>query len=74
MTNAFRHAEASHVRVALRRAGENVVLTVADDGRGLPAAMPAHATGLAGMRERAILIGAELEIDSHRRGRAWRCA
>jgi two-component system sensor histidine kinase UhpB len=64
LTNAFRHAEASHVRVAVRRAGENVVLTVADDGHGLPVEMPSHATGLAGMRERAILIGAELEIDS----------
>jgi len=26
--------------------------------------MPSHATGLAGMRERAILIGAEVEIGS----------
>ena len=48
LTNAFRHAEASQVRVALRCAGENVVLTVADDGRGLPAPMPAHATGWPG--------------------------
>jgi two-component system, NarL family, sensor histidine kinase UhpB len=64
LTNAFRHAEASHVRVAVRRAGENVVLTVADDGRGLPVPMPAHTTGLAGMRERAILIQGQLEIAS----------
>jgi two-component system sensor histidine kinase UhpB len=64
LTNAFRHAEASQVRVALRRAGENVVLIVTDDGRGLPVEMPAHANGLAGMRERAVLIGAEIEIDS----------
>jgi two-component system, NarL family, sensor histidine kinase UhpB len=64
LTNAFRHAQASHVRVALARAGGNVMLTVADDGRGLPGAMPAHANGLAGMRERAMLIAGELEIDS----------
>jgi two-component system sensor histidine kinase UhpB len=65
LTNTYRHAEASHVRVALGRApGENVMLTVADDGRGLPVAMPAHANGLAGMRERALLIGGELEIGS----------
>jgi two-component system, NarL family, sensor histidine kinase UhpB len=62
LTNAFRHAEASHVRVALRRAGESVMLIVADDGCGLPATMPAHANGLAGMRERAVLIGGELEL------------
>jgi two-component system, NarL family, sensor histidine kinase UhpB len=68
LTNAFRHAEASHVRVALGRVSEHVVLTVTDDGRGLPGAMPAHATGLSGMRERAILIGGELEIDSAAEG------
>jgi two-component system sensor histidine kinase UhpB len=64
LTNAFRHAEASKVRVALVRKDEHVVLTVTDDGRGLPTPMPAEATGLAGMRERAILIQGQLEIDS----------
>jgi len=64
LTNAFRHAEASQVRVALRRAHDGLVLTVADDGRGLPDPMPAQVTGLAGMRERAILIQGQLEIDS----------
>ncbi len=71
LTNAFRHAQASQVRVSLRRgqaegarAEDDVVLSVADDGRGLPALLPNQAGGLAGMRERAILIGAELEIDS----------
>jgi two-component system, NarL family, sensor histidine kinase UhpB len=62
LTNAFRHAQASQVRVALGGEDESVVLTVVDDGRGLPAPMPVQTTGLAGMRERAVLIGAELEI------------
>jgi len=64
LTNAFRHAQASQVRVALRREHDDVVLSVADDGCGLPTPMPARTAGLAGMRERAILIGAELELDS----------
>jgi len=64
LTNAFRHAQASQVRVALRRERDGVVLSVDDDGRGLPAPMPARTAGLAGMRERAILIGAELELGS----------
>ena len=64
LTNAFRHARASQVHVALRGEHDGAVLTVVDDGCGLPAPMPAQTTGLAGMRERAILIGAELEIDS----------
>ncbi|HZL48211.1 MAG TPA: sensor histidine kinase [Solirubrobacteraceae bacterium] len=65
VTNAFRHSGASQVRVALRRGPEGVVvLSIIDDGHGLPAPMPASTNGLAGMRERAILIQAELEIDS----------
>jgi two-component system sensor histidine kinase UhpB len=64
LTNAFRHAEASQVRVVLRREGEYVVLTVTDDGRGLPAQLPTPASGLAGMRERAILVQGQLEIAS----------
>jgi two-component system sensor histidine kinase UhpB len=39
------------------------VLTVRDDGRGLPPHGPAG-TGIHGMRERAMLIGATLTIDS----------
>jgi two-component system, NarL family, sensor histidine kinase UhpB len=65
LTNAFRHADASQVRVALRCTQDDVVvLSVTDDGRGLPTPMPAGATGLAGMRERAILIGGKIEIHS----------
>jgi two-component system, NarL family, sensor histidine kinase UhpB len=64
LTNAFRHAEASQVRVTLRYERDIVVLSVTDDGRGLLGPASAQSSGLAGMRERAILIGAELEIDS----------
>jgi two-component system sensor histidine kinase UhpB len=64
LTNSFRHAEASVVRVALSRSGEHVVLSVTDDGRGLPSPLPTNVNGLAGMRERAILIAGRLEIDS----------
>ena len=64
LTNAFRHADASQVRVALGREDEASCSLVVDDGRGLPHRCPHSATGLAGMRERAILIGAQLEIGS----------
>jgi two-component system, NarL family, sensor histidine kinase UhpB len=65
LTNAFRHADASQVRVALQHTQDDlVVLRVSDDGRGLPTPMPAGVTGLAGMRERAILIGGKIEIHS----------
>jgi signal transduction histidine kinase len=53
------------VRIVLERTQDDlVVLRVNDDGRGLPTPMPAGVTGLAGMRERAILIGGKIEIHS----------
>jgi two-component system sensor histidine kinase UhpB len=64
MTNVARHAEARTVELRLDRAAGHVVLTVRDDGRGLPAAARASAYGIRGMRERAMLIGAELAIDA----------
>ncbi len=62
LTNAARHAEARRVEVALRAAGDAVVLEVTDDGRGIGAAR--EGAGLRGMRERALLIGATLDVRS----------
>ncbi len=62
LTNALRHARAGEMIVGLRQIDGAVVLTVADDGRGLPADAPER--GLSGMRERAMLIDAELSIAS----------
>jgi two-component system sensor histidine kinase UhpB len=66
LTNALRHSKASQARVALARGRGpqkgSVVLTVTDDGRGLPEAPVSQTGGLAGMRERAILIEADIEI------------
>jgi len=63
LTNALRHARASRVDVTLAARGERVVLTVRDDGRGLPDPL-GPTVGLAGMRERALLVDAELDVRS----------
>lgn len=60
LTNAARHAEARRVEVSLRGADACVVLEVSDDGRGIGAAR--EGAGLRGMRERALLIGAALDL------------
>ncbi|MBH5337692.1 sensor histidine kinase [Streptomyces pactum] len=60
LTNVARHADATHVEVSLRRAGDTVELAVADDGRGTAATC--EGAGIRGMRERALLIGATFDI------------
>lgn len=62
--NVARHSGASHVAVALRRGPEGVELAVADDGRGFAFAESERGLGIGGMRERALLVGGELTIES----------
>jgi two-component system, NarL family, sensor histidine kinase UhpB len=61
LTNTLRHSGAQRAVVTLEQDGEDVLLTVADDGRGLGDAGPG--AGIQGMRERALLIGARFRID-----------
>ena len=61
LSNASRHAEASTVEVVLQ-AGQDVVLTVVDDGKGMPA--NAVESGLGNIRQRADRHGGELRIES----------
>jgi PAS domain S-box-containing protein len=66
LTNVFKHAHASRVDVLLEVRDGSLALVVEDDGIGFdPAASDrAQGIGLLGMRERAALIGATLEIKS----------
>lgn len=61
LSNAGRHADASSVEVLLA-AGDSVVLTVTDDGRGLPADVAE--SGLGNMRRRAQARGGTFEVSS----------
>lgn len=65
LSNAARHSGAENVKVRLRR-GENdvVVLEVGDDGRGFAFDQSQRGLGIGGMRERALLVGGELTIES----------
>jgi two-component system sensor histidine kinase UhpB len=64
LTNVLRHAEADTVTVSLTADTEAVTISIADDGRGMPAQVPAGTAGIAGMRERALLVGGRLTIRS----------
>ncbi|HEX8086984.1 MAG TPA: histidine kinase [Solirubrobacteraceae bacterium] len=68
LTNVARHARAGSAEVALARANGEVTLRVRDDGQGLPPHAESSSTGIRGMRERAMLIGAQLSIGPARGG------
>jgi two-component system sensor histidine kinase UhpB len=65
LTNIARHSGARSAEVWLGRDGDDgggVLLVVRDDGVGLPADAQRRSTGIRGMRERALLAGARLEL------------
>jgi two-component system, NarL family, sensor histidine kinase UhpB len=62
LTNVLRHAAASQASMSLKYDGAAVLLTVTDNGCGIPA--DAHEGGIRGLRERALVIEAQLEIHS----------
>ena len=63
--NARRHAGATQVSVTLAPVGDgDLSMTITDDGRGFDKDGMVDGMGTTGMRERAVLIGARLEIDS----------
>lgn len=66
LTNVARHARASAVRVHLARRDGTLTMSLADDGCGFDPEQldPSGHFGLLGMRERALRLGATLQIDS----------
>ena len=65
LSNVVSHSGAGHVRVRLSRTGEGLELTISDDGHGFTLDEEASGLGIPGMRERALLVGGELEIESN---------
>lgn len=65
LTNVARHAGVSEVTVEVWREGDQLKLRVEDSGRGFESgSLPGSACGLTGMRERAMLAGGSLTIES----------
>jgi two-component system sensor histidine kinase UhpB len=61
LTNVARHSGSRRAELSLQRSDGHIVLTVRDRGKGL-ASDHAAGGGMRGMRERAALIGATVEI------------
>ena len=70
MNNLLKHSNARRLEVSLKLTADGVLLEVGDDGKGFAvddmseAATSGNGAGLLGMRERAALIGAELQVQS----------
>ncbi len=67
LTNVAKHAEVEQARLELVFAEQEVILRVSDQGVGIdakPGLIPPRGWGLAGMRERAELLGGRMQLQS----------
>lgn len=64
LSNAAQHSGAESVKVDLARMDGTVELTVTDDGKGFTFEEASRGLGMGGMRERALLVGGDLRIES----------
>jgi signal transduction histidine kinase len=65
INNALKHAQAKRITLRLQDSLQSIDLTIADDGRGLPAEQSGRpGMGLQVMDYRARLIGARLDVRS----------
>ncbi len=76
ITNIQRHSRADHAYIELTRSDSALTLAVSDNGVGYDVQVVqkkqsvGQSMGLAGMRERALLIGATIDIGNREDGRA----
>jgi two-component system sensor histidine kinase UhpB len=66
LANVMRHARAQRIELRFERAGAGARLQIADDGVGVGAHVMQQAGGIRGMRERAVLAGGTLAVESER--------
>ncbi len=66
LANGFRHGGAAHQRITLKARDGELLVEVADDGHGFDpnsAAAEGH-FGIAGMRERVVILGGTFSVHS----------
>ena len=66
LTNVARHSGATIVLCSLTIKKENLVLTIADNGKGFNVAETEqrHSLGILGMKERSVMIGGKYVLNS----------
>ena len=64
LSNLIKHSDAGQAIVTLNETNGRLYLIVEDNGRGMPAGLTGDGLGLRGIRERAQMINADLQIES----------
>jgi signal transduction histidine kinase len=65
LTNVARHSSATKVEASLNISNDRIILSIADNGKGFDTSRTSKKTlGLLGMKERATMVGGQLEIIS----------
>ncbi|NMG31610.1 PAS domain S-box protein [Aromatoleum evansii] len=66
LTNVARHARATRVEISLALKDGGVLLSIVDNGRGMPTDVTAQAGGfgMVGIRERAFMCGGDFQVSS----------
>ncbi len=73
LNNAVKHSMCREISIQLQRRPEELVISVRDDGRGLPKTVDQTGLGLKIMRHRAELIGASFNVERTQQGTAVIC-
>jgi signal transduction histidine kinase len=75
LTNIHRHSESPTAKIRLRERGQEVIVEIADKGKGIPpekkedmSSAGTPGVGIRGMRERIRQLGGSLEINSNDSG------
>jgi len=68
LTNVRKHADATVVRVRADTRGRDLIVSVADNGKGFDPNAPGEGLGLQGMEERSRLLGGAFRISSEPQG------
>jgi signal transduction histidine kinase len=64
LTNIAKHACATNVSIGVAVEGDNLAITIEDDGKGFGPASPTGGSGLKNMRDRADLLHAQFSVNS----------
>lgn len=63
-SNIFKHAKAKHIFIRLYQEGQNLILSIKDDGIGFDQTSTSHGVGLINIKTRASLFNGEMQIIS----------